>query len=174
MYASNEINLSKGDEIRMSKNGYDINGRRLNNSTILTIKGFTREGDIKAVKISKSRKSEFILKQDHGNFDYAYATTSYGAQGKTVDNVIIAQPSATFPASNQKQFYVSVSRARENVTVYTDDSEQLLNHIEKSGNRQGATELVTDEYFSTQTIDIDIGKNKEITPTKDKSYEPEL
>ncbi|MEM6721123.1 MAG: MobF family relaxase [Bacteroidota bacterium] len=174
VYQAHTITISKGDEIRISKNGYDSKGRRLNNSTILTIQGFTREGDIKAVKISKSRKSEFILKKDHGNFDYAYATTSYGAQGKTVDTVLIAQPSATFPASNQKQFYVSVSRARENVTIYTDDSEQLLGHIEKSGNRQGATELVTDNYFNTKTIDVDTFNTKEIAPKKDKGYEPEL
>ena len=160
----------------MNKNGFDLNKRRLNNRTELKVKGFTKEGNIRAVKVSKSSKTEFILPKDHGNFDYAYAITSYSAQGKTVDHVIVEQNSTTFAASNQKQFYVSVSRARENVTVYTDDKVGLLKSIEKSGDRQGATELIKDDYFSSKAIDIDISQpTKEINPTPNKdSYEPEL
>lgn len=177
VFSKREISLSKGDEIRIvNKNGFDLNGRRLDNRTQLKVTGFTKKGDIKTVKVSKSRQTEFVLPKDHGNFDYAYATTSYSAQGKTVDHVIIEQNSTTFAASNQKQFYVSVSRARENVTVYTDDKEELLKTIEKSGDRQGATELIHVDYFKTKTIDIEIPtQNKEIniTPNKD-SYEPEL
>jgi conjugative relaxase-like TrwC/TraI family protein len=177
VFVPREILLSKGDTIRIvNKNGFDLNKKRLDNRTELKIDGFTKEGDIKAVKISKSSKSQFVLPKDHGNFDYAYATTSYSAQGKTVDHVIVEQNSTTFAASNQKQFYVSVSRARENVTVYTDDKEELLKTIEKLGDRQGATELIHDDYFRTKTIDIETpSQNKEITPTPNKdSYEPEL
>ena len=177
VFSSRQIALSKGDEIRIvNKNGFDLNGRRLDNRIQLKVTGFTRKGDIKTVKISKSRQTEFILPMDHGNFDYAYATTSYSSQGKTVDHVIIEQNSTTFAASNQNQFYVSVSRARENVTVYTDDKEELLKTIEKSGDRQGATELINDDYFKSKTIDIDISQpTKEITPTPNKdNYEPEL
>src|SRR5690606_17814691 len=127
-------------------------------------------------KKSNSKHSTFTLNPDHGNFDYAYASTSYSSQGKTVDNVIIAQPAVTFPASNQKQFYVSVSRGRDSVTIYTDDREDLLSHIEKSGDRQGATELLTEKDFATKTIDIDRSHHKktrkDIAPNKD--YEPEI
>lgn len=179
VFKPQEITISKGDEIRIiNKNGSDMQGRRLNNRTHLKVTGFTPEGDIKAQKESKFTTSEFILSKAHGNFDYAYAMTSYSAQGKTVDQVFISQPAVTFPASHQQQFYVSVSRARENVTIYTDDKEQLLKHIEKSGDRQGATELVTDKYFNTPTIDIDTygtkEQNKDTIPLKDKSHEPEL
>ena len=177
VFSSRQIALSKGDEIRvMNKNGFDLNGRRLDNRTQLKVTGFTKKGDIKTVKVSKSRQTEFILPKDHGNFDYAYATTSHSSQAKTVDHVIVEQNSTTFAASNQKQFYVSVSRARENVTVYTDDKQELLKTIEKSGDRQGATELVKDDYFKTKTVDIDISQpSKEITPTPNKdSYEPEI
>ena len=176
LYSPKEIKLSKKDEIRINKNGFDKNGKRLNNSTILTVAGFTKDGDIKAVKQSAKRSSEFILDKEHGNFDYAYAVTSYSSQGKTVDHVIISQPASTFPASNQKQFYVSVSRGRENVSIYTDDEDELLTHIEKRGDRQGATELIKDGDSIPKAVDI--GKELEkpdITIFKpDKGYEPEL
>ncbi|WP_281138389.1 MobF family relaxase [Winogradskyella sp. SYSU M77433] len=169
-----QIALSKGDEIRINKPRYDEKGKRLNNGTVLKIKKLSKKYGITAVKISKNRVSEFQLSEDFGNFDYAYCSTSYGAQGKTVDHVFINQPSATFPASNQKQFYVSTSRARENVTIYTDDKDGLLTQIQKSGDRQGATELVKDKDFMPRTVDIDVPKTKNKSKNIDKDYEPDL
>ncbi|MEM8938611.1 MAG: MobF family relaxase [Bacteroidota bacterium] len=176
VYSQREIALSKGDEIRINKNGYDSNGKRLNNSTILTVNGFTKEGDIRTVKKSATRNTELVLDKDHSNFDYAYAITSYSSQGKTVDKVIISQPASTFLASNQKQFYVSVSRGREDVSIYTDDAKELLGYIEKQGDRQGATELIKPTFGKT----VELEKRKEINPsiehpkTIDIEYEPEI
>ena len=174
VYNPREIGLSKGDEIRINKNGVDTQGKRLNNSTILTVKGFTKDGDIRTVKKSTTRNTEFILDKNHSNFDYAYAVTSYSSQGKTVDKVIISQPASTFLASNQKQFYVSTSRGREDVAIYTDDADELLEHINKSGDRQGATELKKVNF--NKTIELEKMTNKEIQPPKtiDIDYEPEL
>ena len=141
------MRVSKGDEIRITKNGYDNLGKRLNNGSVLTVSKIKPNGQIEVIKKSNSKQTTYSLNPDHGNFDYAYATTSYNAQGKTVDHVIIAQPAATFPASNQKQFYVSVSRGRESVTIYTDDSEELLSHIGNSGDRLAAMELIKENNF---------------------------
>ena len=41
-----------------------------------------------------------------------------------------------------EQFYVSVSRAREAVTVYTDDKARLVETIQSSGARMAAHELL--------------------------------
>lgn len=174
VYSPREIALSKGDEIRINKNGFDRDGKRLNNSTILTVNGFTKNGDIRTVKQSATRNTEFILGKDHSNFDYAYCVTSYSSQGKTVDNVIISQPASTFPASNQKQFYVSVSRGRENVSIYTDDEEDLLSHIEKHGDRQGATELIKPNFDRLKGKELERTKEIEHPKTIDIDYEPEL
>jgi len=142
----------------------------------LTVKGFTKEGQIRAVKKSKSYKTEFLLNKEHGNFEHAYAITSYSSQGKTVDKIIISQPSATFLASNQKQFYVSVSRGRDEPSIYTDDAEELLTHISKSGDRQGATELIDTQFMPTKELDITKGKYQDLeTMTfNQKNYEPEI
>ncbi|WP_406684318.1 relaxase domain-containing protein [Seonamhaeicola sp. MEBiC1930] len=174
VYTPRKIELSKGDEIRINKNGFDAQGKRLNNSTILTVKGFDNNGDIRTVKKSTTRNTEFILGKDHSNFDYAYAITSYSSQGKTVDKVIISQPASTFLASNQKQFYVSTSRGREDVTIYTDDADELLEHINKRGDRQGATELKKVNF--NKTIEIEKTTEREVQPPKtiDIDYEPEL
>lgn len=174
VYTKREISLSNGDEIRINKNGFDKEGKRLNNSTILTVQGFNDKGDIKTVKESANKKTPFVLDKNHGNFDYAYCVTSYSSQGKTVDNVIISQPASTFMASNQKQFYVSVSRGRENVSIYTDDAEELLGAIEKNGNRYGSTELITPNFERQKNLTRELERNIKYPKTVDIDYEPEI
>jgi ATP-dependent exoDNAse (exonuclease V) alpha subunit len=67
--------------------------------------------------------------------------TSHSSQGKTVDKVIIAQSSMSFRASSVEQFYVSVSRGKESVAIYTDDKRELFSAVNRSGQRMTATEL---------------------------------
>ena len=56
--------------------------------------------------------------------------------------LLIAQGSESFPATSREQFYVSASRARESLTVYTDDKSRLRSAIQKSVPRVTATELM--------------------------------
>jgi len=146
IYIPRAIDLSKNDVICLNKNSTGLKGKRLNNGSTLTISGFTKKGHIRAFKKTRKRRIEYLLDKRHGNYDLAYCTTSYSSQGKTVDKVIIAQPASTFAASDQKQFYVSTSRAREDISIYTDDKEMLLDAIKVSGNRLGALQLFKDNY----------------------------
>ena len=47
-----------------------------------------------------------------------------------------------------KQFYVSVSRARDKVHIYTDDKTALLEQVSEIGDRQSAIELLNSEELS--------------------------
>jgi ATP-dependent exoDNAse (exonuclease V) alpha subunit len=67
--------------------------------------------------------------------------TSHASQGKTVDRVLLAESEQSLPAASREQFYVSASRARESVTVYTDDKRELRRAIEDSSQRLSAREL---------------------------------
>jgi hypothetical protein len=71
-----------------------------------------------------------------------YCQTSHVAQSKTVDRVFVAQSAASMGASSTEQFYVSVSRAREAVMVYTDDKARLAETIQSTGARMTAHELL--------------------------------
>lgn len=169
VYRAFDVDLSKGDKIRITKNGFDNNGRRIDNGKILEVRGFNREGHIKARVPGRRNGAEYIIDKHHGNFDHAYCITSYASQGKTVDRVLIAQPAATFPASNMKQFYVSVSRGRESVTIYTDDKDDLLETIHRDGDRMSVHELEaldrSKDVIKTQTPDKTINR---------EDYEPNI
>ncbi|HVW96123.1 MAG TPA: MobF family relaxase [Mucilaginibacter sp.] len=140
VYQQSEIGLSKGDKVRITRNSFDNQNKRLNNGQSLEVEKVNKSGSI--TLINRSSKARFELDQEFGHIAHAYCTTSHSAQGKTVDEVFISQPSSTFTATDAKQFYVSVSRGRDTATIYTDDRRALLEYASELGDRQSALELV--------------------------------
>ena len=141
VYAQGEIALAERDQVRVTRNGFDANGRRLNNEESLKVVRLTQDGLI-SLRNAQS-KTLYEVSQEFGHLEHAYCTTSHAAQGKTVDEVLIAQPAATFPATDAKQCYVSVSRGKDRCRIYTDDKAQLLVHAAEIGDRQSALELLS-------------------------------
>ena len=121
---------------------------RLNNGSQYVVDGFTRQGDIVL-------NNGWTVGKDFGHLDYGYVVTSHASQGKTVDRVFIGQSSESFPASSREQFYVSVSRARQQATVYTDDKESLLDAVSRSDERLSATELVMDRDYHVRRMQME-------------------
>lgn len=140
VYLKQKLMLAKGDQIYITRNGFDENKKRLNNGQQLTVKGFYKDGSI--IANSPSGKSEFKLSKNYGHLNYGYCMTSHASQGKTVDHVFVSQPASTFVASDMKQFYVSASRGRKRLTVYTDDKVGLFEHVSNFKTRMLALELL--------------------------------
>ena len=77
------------------------------------------------------------------HMDHAYAATAHAAQGSTCERVIAVLESDPMPLTNQLTFYVQISRARQAVTVFTDDRERLIETLEEqSGERRTAHEAL--------------------------------
>jgi len=74
-------------------------------------------------------------------FTHGYAVTSHSSQSKTVDEVLLVASSRSFGAVNREQFYVSISRGRERVHVFTDDADLLARRVTDSRERKAAVEL---------------------------------
>jgi len=135
IYESRKIALAAGDMIRITQNGFTNDKRRLNNGDLKQVKGFTKNGDIKL-------ENGWVLPKDYGNLTHGYCLTSYSSQSKGVDCVFVAESSESFRAAGREQFYVSASRFKEALTIYTDDKYQLLEAVRKSSHRSSATDLV--------------------------------
>jgi conjugative relaxase-like TrwC/TraI family protein len=127
--------LAVGERIRLTQGGQSRDGHKLENGSFYRVAGFTDHGDIRLA-------NGWTLDQNFGHLTHGYVTTSYASQGKTVDRVLIGQSSQSWGAASREQFYVSASRGREQVTVYTDDKAALAEAIERSRERISATELV--------------------------------
>ena len=135
VFHTGTINLAAGDMIRITSNGFTADKKHaLHNGDLHRIQGFDRKGNIVLA-------NGWTVAKDFGHIDYGYVVTSHASQGKTVDRVFVGQSSQSFPASSAVQFYVSVSRGRKSVTVYTDDKESLREAISHTDERLSATEL---------------------------------
>lgn len=141
VYQQKEIKISKGDILRITRNGMDKDKRRINNGQILEVISLDKKNCLTVRNLIS--KAEYSLSKEYGHIAHAYCITSHASQGKTVDQVFISQPASTFPATDLKQFYVSVSRGRESVKIYTDDKQALFEHASYMRYRKSGLELTS-------------------------------
>lgn len=131
VYEQKGLFLMQGERIRITKTGKTKSGSRISNGSIEEVKSVEANGDI----ILKKGKT---LPPDFMHFDHGYCVTSHSSQGRTVDDVFIAESAVSFPAASLEQFYVSCSRGRERLRIFTDDKEELKQAISRSCARKSA------------------------------------
>ncbi|MFA5780387.1 MAG: MobF family relaxase [Elusimicrobiota bacterium] len=115
-----ELKLTEGDIIAFSKNdykNYDVrNGERGEvkncNERYLTVE----LEDKRTIKIDTER---------YKHIDYGYALTTYKSQGQTYDKVVIEADTSVPSLNDMRNQYVNITRARENVKIFTDDKKYL-------------------------------------------------
>src|SRR5207244_5413035 len=131
-----ELSIAEGDRLHLKANRKLASGQRVNNGEIVTAKAVNADGE---VQLSDGR----VLDKTFREFLPGYAVTSYGSQGKTVDYVLFSD-STVKAATNAQQWYVTISRGRRGVRIFTPDKEQLRENVARSGHRPLAMELAAD------------------------------
>ena len=149
VYRQERVALARGDKLRITMNGFTEETRRgalaklagkkakdrLDNGAVYEVDGFTKTGDIKL-------SNGYVVPKNYGGISHGYVVTSHASQGKTVDVSLVALGQESFSAANKEQFYVSVSRGREAVRLYTDDKAAMMEAVQGSAARLSATELM--------------------------------
>ena len=107
----------------------------LYNGQIVTVKQVKENG---SVVLMDGRS----IAPDFRAFTHGYCVTSHAAQGRTVDHVYVAVDSHSTQSASLNQFYVSASRGREKIKIYTDDLMFLRRAVTRPAVRLSATELV--------------------------------
>lgn len=87
--------------------------------------------------------------------EHAYALTSHSAQGLTVDSVMIHHNTEQ-GAHSQREAYVDVTRARDDVTIYTQDLDKASRQSGQAMDKSAAHDLIqTPEIPSSGSPDHD-------------------
>jgi hypothetical protein len=133
-----EFLLSTGDKLQLKANDKSQDGRKLANGELVTVKEIHADG---CIVLDDGR----VLPKHYRQFVRGYAVTSYAAQGKTVDYVLFSD-SAVKAATNQNQWYVTISRGRKGVKIFTADKIQLRENVSLSGDRTLALDMAQN-YF---------------------------
>ncbi len=127
--------FADGDVIKITQNrGAKAGQQRLNNGDKFHVK-FRKDGQLDLGNGVKFDPQAFPY------FEHGVVSTSFSSQGDGKDRVLIAQSSKSFPASDPAQAYVSVSRAKHGVHIFTDDLDGLRKAVSRGQDEQSATSL---------------------------------
>lgn len=127
-----------GEQVVFTKNDKKLN---IKNGQIATIEKI--EGN--EITFKRGDESLKIDSKKFNYFDYGYAITDYKSQGQTASKVIAV---ANSDMANTNSLYVQVTRAKNEVKIFTDDLEKFK---ENSLNSQ----------IKTSTLDYEIKEKEE-------------
>jgi conjugative relaxase-like TrwC/TraI family protein len=153
VYERQTLEICEGERIRITANGRSADNHALTTGSFYTVDYFAPDG--KLVLDNGWRVGKEFPFLDHG-----VAATSHASQGKTVDWVFVAQSAEpSSGATDARQFYVSVSRGRKGVKIYTDDIEILRENVANVRERHMAMEVAPPEEKASKRL----GEGKENT-----------
>jgi conjugative relaxase-like TrwC/TraI family protein len=137
VYEPAEREFSTGDRIQLTapQKQLGVANRELGN-----IEKIASDGGI-SLSLENGRKIGFNAAL-HPHFDHGYAVTSYSAQGLTADRVLINGDTAAHSELLNARFaYVSVSRARLDAEIYTNDVAGLFQKLPAETGKSSAIEF---------------------------------
>jgi conjugative relaxase-like TrwC/TraI family protein len=145
-----ELNIATGDRLQLKSNGLSADGRRLANGELVTVRRVLKNGSL---QLTDGR----VLGTSFRQFIRGYAVTSYGAQGKTVDQVIFSDSSVQ-AATSREQWYVTISRGRKGIHIFTRDKDQLRESIARNSNRPLAMQMKSQsgEQSTQQKLNVSL------------------
>ncbi|MGH7995334.1 MAG: MobF family relaxase [Opitutaceae bacterium] len=132
-----EIEIAPGDRLQLKANGHSVEGARLHNGELVTVARVEPEG---AIVVADEHGETKTLPPTERLFVRGYSVTSYASQGKTADTVIVAD-AGNPAATNAQQWYVSISRGRKRIVIFTPDKEALRENIHRDGNWELAMDV---------------------------------
>ncbi|WP_041689768.1 conjugative transfer relaxase/helicase TraI [Enterobacter sp. 638] len=119
LFKRNQIEVRQGDLLRFTATDRE-QGQTANQR--FTVESVSEKGDIRlrGEKGMVTINPDSVRAQQH--LDYGWAVTGYGAQGTSTDYVISLEGTeeGRKALATRRAFYISASRAKEHVQIYTD------------------------------------------------------
>jgi conjugative relaxase-like TrwC/TraI family protein len=135
----------QGDKVVFLKNDRPL---KVQNGLTAEIKRIDERGNVTVITDSKKEIS-FNINHSYNYLDHGYAVTDYKSQGQTTKEVIFH--ANTDKTNSYNSFYEAITRGKENVHVYTNDTGKLKEQVKK-------------EVKKTSTLDHDKPQIQRIIP----------
>jgi len=158
--------LRRGDLIRFTANTYAVDPLPRLKNILDSSRAPARinNGSIHKVRAMFGTQilldNGFVVDSRTGTFEHGYVATSYASQGQTADKVLIAQSKEHSGASFDRQFYVSASRGRREIEIFTDDKEHLLKSVTKAKTKISSSDILNEEF--AHIIEDELHNNNDI------------
>jgi len=135
VYRETERQFSTGDRVQFTAPYRD---QHIANRQLGTVEHIDSEGNLQ-IRLDTGKEMAFNIRE-HPHLDCGYAVTSHSSQGTTADRVLvhIDTEQAHDKLINTRLAYVSVSRGRYDVQIYTNDAEKLGAELNRKVSKQSA------------------------------------
>jgi hypothetical protein len=137
-YREIDRDFAQGDRIQFTANNREL---AVSNRDLGTIERI--DGNQISVRMDGAKKRTVAF--DAGemrHFDHGYAVTSHSSQGLTADRVLVNMDTNVHPELINTRFaYVSVSRASEDVRIYTNDATALSERLSTDVTKTSAVDI---------------------------------
>ncbi len=132
VFESHSIEIAEGDVVRWTRN--DPRGRFLNSDTTR----IDRIGDRAFHLTGEDGRGYSVQRNDPAarHMDHGWTSTLHATQGRSADHVVAVMEAHHPHLTTQKAFYVAVSRARDGVSLITDDAGQLKDTLSSQTGEQ--------------------------------------
>jgi hypothetical protein len=130
--------FAQGDRIQFTANNREL---AVSNRDMGTIERIDANQISVKMDGAKERTVTFDAAQMR-HFDHGYAVTSHSSQGLTADRVLVNMDTNVHPELINTRFaYVSVSRASEDVRIYTNDAAVLSERLSTDVTKTSAVDI---------------------------------
>jgi hypothetical protein len=137
-YREIDRDFAQGDRIQFTANSREL---AVSNRDMGTIERIDSNQISVKMDGAKQRTVAFDAAQMR-HFDHGYAVTSHSSQGLTADRVLVNMDTKVHPELINTRFaYVSVSRASEDVRIYTNDVAVLSERLSTDVTKTSAVDL---------------------------------
>ncbi|MEO1296647.1 MAG: AAA family ATPase [Cyanobacteria bacterium J06636_16] len=134
IYNTKAIPIAVGDKLRWTRNNRQANVR--NGQTVVVTQ---IEPDGRAKVIDAKGKTRVIDLTGKQYMDYAWVSTTHSSQGKTANRVLALLRNTT----HREAFYVAISRAKHELTLYTAGREELMRLAQVSRAKENVSDYVS-------------------------------
>lgn len=124
---------SVGDQVKITRNDAKLD---LTNGDRFIVKGVKDN----QLLLDDGKRSITLDLNKRQHIDYAYCTTVHSAQGLTAENVI-CNIEASSRTTSRDWFYVAISRAKNNVKIFTENAKALPEKVAKASEKKAAHDL---------------------------------
>ncbi|MFM5955393.1 MAG: MobF family relaxase [Novosphingobium sp.] len=156
VFTAQPLELKAGDRIQFIRNDRELDRINGGRGTITAIDEQSRTATVRGPRGQTQTLNLDNTRDQH--IRHAYVETAFAAQGRTADHVIIHADSKAANLVDQKSFYVSVSRARESVAIYTNDRGRLVAAInERAGLSQTAMDTSQADIANSKKASAGLG-----------------
>jgi ATP-dependent exoDNAse (exonuclease V) alpha subunit len=115
--------FSEGDKVVFFKNDTKLGVKNGTQGNVIKLTGEGLQIQTKAGKMVN------VDMKAYNHIDHGYCVTSYKAQGSTVKRAFIHMDSKNASLNSRNAYYVNVSRAKENVSLFVDNKEKVERQI---------------------------------------------